>query len=335
MLARKAPRPASERCDLGDNEPKQRRSSGLERAVCRCHPQVGRLIASLRAQLELRLGYVPALFEPAFASAELLEALWQQTRAAYLDNPLPPRFKEALLLSVMRRCPTPYGLVGHAAALARHGVSAAEVSRCSTTASRAAATEFERHLEVLRQVQRGVDAVAEVRGRWPTRRWRPRSRTRSSRPSCEAGAGGAAAAAAATCTCAGRRCWPTRGALAVVRGVPGAGEADRGGAGGVAGAAAGGGAAVGGAPEPGGDAARDAAGGRRPAPTPDALSQIIDAVPTGILQLSIDGAVVMTNAPAQRMFGLTADEFSKLTVSDLEPRRCRRTASRARRRRSR
>jgi PAS domain S-box-containing protein len=41
-------------------------------------------------------------------------------------------------------------------------------------------------------------------------------------------------------------------------------------------------------------------------------------VPTGIVQLSIDGAVVMTNAPAQRMFGLTADEFSKLTVSDLE-----------------
>ena len=57
---------------------------------------------------------------------------------------------------------------------------------------------------------------------------------------------------------------------------------------------------------------------RRSLPTPDALSQIIDAVPTGIVQLSIDGAIVMTNAPAQRMFGLTADDFSKLTVSDLE-----------------
>jgi hypothetical protein len=107
-----------------------------------------RMIASLRAQLELRLGYVPALFDPAFASAELLEAMWQQTRAAYLDNPLPPRFKEALLLSVMRRCPTPYGLVGHAAALARQGVRAAEILARSWTTERTAA-EFRRHLEVL------------------------------------------------------------------------------------------------------------------------------------------------------------------------------------------
>ena len=116
------------------------------------------MIAAIRAQLELRLGYVPALFDPAFISVELLESLWQQTRAAYLDSPLPARFKESLLLAVMRRCPTPYGLVGHAATLARQGVPAAEV--LALLEGRNTAAEARRHLDVL-------SACTEPWKQWP------------------------------------------------------------------------------------------------------------------------------------------------------------------------
>jgi diguanylate cyclase (GGDEF)-like protein/PAS domain S-box-containing protein len=280
-----------------------------------------RLIASLRAQIELRLGYVPALFDPAFASAELLEAMWQQTRAAYLDNPLPPRFKEALLLSVMRRCPTPYGLVGHAAALARQGVRAAEIlawlEDLGGPQTGGPQTEFRRHLEVL-------TACSEAWTQWP-----------GPGPLADAALATSIAYTLEPTSCAGvqvelRRLlpadlymrWSALLAYAWTRwqwcaAYPELARRTE-------------------APlaesrarlleeEPGlaahlspAETLTDPLVSRRPAPTPDALSQIFDAVPTGILQLSIDGAVVMTNAPAQRMFGLTADEFSKLTVSDLE-----------------
>jgi diguanylate cyclase (GGDEF)-like protein/PAS domain S-box-containing protein len=274
------------------------------------------MIASIRAQLELRLGYVPALFEPAFASAELLDALWQQTRAAYLDNPLPTRFKEAFLLGVMRRCPAPYGLVGHAAALARHGVPAAEIFALLDDLG-APQTEFRRHLEVLA-------ACTEPWTQWPGAPALAESLLAASVAyALDPGACVAltvelrrllpadlylrwAALVAYVWTrwqwCAA---YPelslrTESALAEARArlltdeprlAPHLGPVD-----------------------PGGEASP----GRRSLPSSDALSQIIDAVPTGIVQLSIDGAVLMTNTPAQRMFGLTADEFSKLTVSDLE-----------------
>ena len=73
--------------------------------------KAGRLTAALRAQIERRLGYVPALFDPASFSAELLESLWLQTRAAYLDSPLPARFTpveqalvERIAALLERRC---------------------------------------------------------------------------------------------------------------------------------------------------------------------------------------------------------------------------------------
>jgi diguanylate cyclase (GGDEF)-like protein/PAS domain S-box-containing protein len=259
---------------------------------------------------------VPALFEPAFASAELLEALWQQTRAAYLDNPLPARFKEAFLLGVMRRCPAPYGLVGHAAALARLGVPAAEIFALLDDLG-APQAEFRRHLDLLA-------TCPEPWTQWP-----------AAPALTESLLAGSVAYALEPGACAAlpvelRRLLPadlymrwaalvayvwtrwqwcaaypelatrTESALAEARARLLAEE-----------------------PRLGkhlspADPGVEAGPGRRPLPTSDALSQIIDAVPTGIVQLSIDGAVVMTNAPAQRMFGLSADEFSKLTVSDLE-----------------
>ena len=279
------------------------------------------MIAAVRAQLELRLGYVPALFEPAFASADLLESLWQQTRAAYLDNPLPPRFKEAFLLAVMRRCPTPYGLVGHAAALARHGVRAAEIFELLDDVA-APQREFRRHLDVLAacpepwpswpqgpqaqvlaesllaaSIAYALDPAGSVAARIELRRLLPG----------ELYARWSALVAYAWlrwhwCAAYPELALKTESALAEAR-LRLLEEEPR--------------LAIHLSPADSMQVELPSLA-RRSLPTPDALSQIIDAVPTGIVQLSIDGAIVMTNAPAQRMFGLTADDFSKLTVSDLE-----------------
>ena len=274
------------------------------------------MIASIRAQIELRIGYLPTFFDPALANAELLEAMWQQTRAAYLDNPLPPTFKEALLLSVMRRCPTPYGLVGHAAALARQGVRAGEILALLEDLSGPQA-ELRQHVEAL-------TGCSEAWAQWP-----------SPGPLADAVLVTSIAYTLDPTSCVAvqvelRRLLPAElysrwsALLAYVRArwqwcaaypelalrteSPLAEsrarlleEEPR--------------LAAHLSPA---ETLTEQSLSRRLTSTSEALSQIIDAVPTGILQLSIDGAVVMTNAPAQRMFGLTADEFSRLTVSDLE-----------------
>jgi len=275
----------------------------------------GRMIAAIRAQLELRLGYVPALFDPAFVSVELLESLWQPTRAAYLDSPLPGRFKESLLLAVMRRCPTPYGLVGHAAALARQGVRAAEIFGLLDDQGNAAAAA-KRHLDVL-------CACPEAWTQWPVGPVLADSVLACSiayalNPAANTGVQielrrllpaelytrwAALLAYLWTrwqwCAAFPELALRTESALSEARARLLSEEPRL-------------------AAHLSAADTMELGSGRRAVPTSDALSQIIDAVPTGILQLSIDGAVVMTNAPAQRMFGLTADEFSKLTVSDLE-----------------
>jgi diguanylate cyclase (GGDEF)-like protein/PAS domain S-box-containing protein len=248
----------------------------------------------------------------------VLDSLWQHTRAAYLDNPLPPRFKEMLLLTVMRRCPAPYGLVGHAAALVRHGMSAAEVCALLDDPS-APRREFERHLEALRR-------CTESWSQWP-----------SAPPLAEAALAVTQAYMLEPADCeAGREelarllstdlynRWASLLAYVWARWQWCAAHPDL---------ASRTEAALAEswtqllAEEPRlaehlspAEAGAETPMGRRRlmAMPPAALSQIIDAVPTGIIQLTIDGTIIMTNAPAQRMFGLTADEFSKLTVSDLE-----------------
>lgn len=47
----------------------------------------------------------------------MLDGLWRHTRAAYLDNPLPPAVKERLLAYLSRYCSVPYGVVCHSCAL--------------------------------------------------------------------------------------------------------------------------------------------------------------------------------------------------------------------------
>lgn len=67
----------------------------------------------IKAEIESTLGFVPPFFEPALQTPQVLENLWQQTLAAYLNNPLPTLFKEKLSAYLSRFCALPYCMVCH------------------------------------------------------------------------------------------------------------------------------------------------------------------------------------------------------------------------------
>ena len=83
--------------------------------------------AEILGEIRERFGFVPPFFEPAVDNPPVLENLWQQTLSAYVENPLPPLFKEALFAYLSRYCSVPYCIVCHSCALRPLGMTAAEV----------------------------------------------------------------------------------------------------------------------------------------------------------------------------------------------------------------
>ncbi|MFN7132101.1 MAG: hypothetical protein ACK4N5_08460, partial [Myxococcales bacterium] len=77
--------------------------------------------ADLAAEIEQRLGYLPAVFLPALSAPDVLLDLWGRTRLAYLESPLPPRLRERLLTHLARRSAQPYCALFHGSALLRLG----------------------------------------------------------------------------------------------------------------------------------------------------------------------------------------------------------------------
>lgn len=53
-------------------------------------------ISEIKAEIVEELGLFPAFFEPAIPTPILLKSLWQQTKSADINNPLPPLFKQQL-----------------------------------------------------------------------------------------------------------------------------------------------------------------------------------------------------------------------------------------------
>ncbi|HRI08040.1 MAG TPA: PAS domain-containing protein, partial [Nannocystaceae bacterium] len=53
-------------------------------------------------------------------------------------------------------------------------------------------------------------------------------------------------------------------------------------------------------------------------PSPQTRSVDIDAVQTGILQIDLDGRVVMTNAESRRLFGTAPEELADFHLLSLE-----------------
>lgn len=84
-------------------------------------------VEAIKAEIEARFGFFPPFFSPALRNAQVLENLWQQTLSAYVDNPLPARFKEKLNAYLSRFCGAPYCMVCHSCVLRPLGMSAQDV----------------------------------------------------------------------------------------------------------------------------------------------------------------------------------------------------------------
>lgn len=81
------------------------------------------------AEIERRFGFVPPFFGPAIDTPDVLGNLWQQTIAAYIDNPLPALLKEKVSASLSRYCGVSYCLVCHTCSLRPLGMSGRDVLR--------------------------------------------------------------------------------------------------------------------------------------------------------------------------------------------------------------
>jgi len=81
----------------------------------------------VRSEIEQTFGFFPPFYEPALASPQVLENLWQQTLSAYIENPLSALFKEKLNALLSRFCAAPYCIIVHSAALRPLGMTAQQV----------------------------------------------------------------------------------------------------------------------------------------------------------------------------------------------------------------
>lgn len=81
----------------------------------------------IKAEIEAKFGFFPPFFAPALSNPQVLENLWQQTLTAYVNNPLPPLFKEKLNAYLSRYCAVPYCMVCHSCVLRPLGMTAQEV----------------------------------------------------------------------------------------------------------------------------------------------------------------------------------------------------------------
>lgn len=81
----------------------------------------------IKAEIIERFGFFPPFFEPALTIPDILENLWQQTLSAYVNNPIPPVFKERLFAYLSRYCSVPYCIICHSCALRPMGMSARDI----------------------------------------------------------------------------------------------------------------------------------------------------------------------------------------------------------------
>ena len=98
-----------------------------EESQLRIPMALGRTSEQIRAEIEAEFGFVPPFFELAEPTPQVLENLWQQTRSAYVYNPLPALFKEKLSTYLSRFCTVPYCLICHSCTLRPLGLKAREV----------------------------------------------------------------------------------------------------------------------------------------------------------------------------------------------------------------
>jgi len=84
-----------------------------------------------------RFGLVPNFFTSAPDAPEMIERLWDFAKAAYLDNRIPPLFKERLFVYLSRFCEVRYCILRHCAFLVGYGHSSGDPSAPPQTIAQA------------------------------------------------------------------------------------------------------------------------------------------------------------------------------------------------------
>jgi two-component sensor histidine kinase len=77
-------------------------------------------------EVAARFGLVPNFFSSAPDAPEIIERLWAFAKAGYLDNPIPPLFKERLFVYLSRFCEVRYCIARHCAFLVGRGHSSGD-----------------------------------------------------------------------------------------------------------------------------------------------------------------------------------------------------------------
>lgn len=102
----------------------------------------------IKAEIETAFGFFPPFFSPAIQTPQVLENLWHQTMNAYVNNPLPPLFKEKLSAYLSRFCVVPYCMICHSCSLYSLGMQAREVLELLVSPLPSQA-EIDEHLSLL------------------------------------------------------------------------------------------------------------------------------------------------------------------------------------------
>jgi two-component sensor histidine kinase len=84
--------------------------------------------AAFEREVASRFGLVPNFFVSAPEAPEVIEKLWDFAKSAYLDNPIPPLFKERLFVYLSRFCEIRYCIARHCAFLVGRGHSSGDPS---------------------------------------------------------------------------------------------------------------------------------------------------------------------------------------------------------------
>lgn len=104
-----------------------------------------------------QLGYFPAFLTPAIDSSSIYRSLAHQTLFAYVNNPLPAKFKEKLFITLSRYVGIRYFTICHSCTLYSLGVSAAEILKLDKIRYLQTTTEVAKELQILQEQWQGAN----------------------------------------------------------------------------------------------------------------------------------------------------------------------------------
>ncbi|MFH1573823.1 MAG: PAS domain S-box protein, partial [Acidobacteriota bacterium] len=113
----------------------------------------------VRSEIEDRVGFFPPYLQPAMAVPEVLEELWRQLSAGYLDNPLPEPFKTRLAALLSRYCAAPYAIITYSCKLRDLGVTPEGIMALLDVSLPASAVEVDGILRPYRDLAQPVAAI--------------------------------------------------------------------------------------------------------------------------------------------------------------------------------